>query len=109
MTSFAANQLTLIIIGRQWHVQGFGAKRVSRGGTRMTHADLLMALSVSLVLDPVLWPGTAVMCERDQRFSKVCNFGFCSSKPETEFTMAFKTLCGPCSNPITKSTARTTH
>lgn len=43
VTSFTANQLTLIIIGRQWlkwHAQGFGAERVSRGGTRMTPRGL---------------------------------------------------------------------
>jgi hypothetical protein len=64
VTSFTANQLTLIIIERQWHAQGFGAKRVSRGGTRMTHEDSLMGLYL-LVFDPVLWPGTAVMCETE--------------------------------------------
>lgn len=45
----------LIIIGRQWlkwHAQGFGAERVSRGGTRMTPRGLVdgeTALSVSLL------------------------------------------------------------
>lgn len=53
VTSFTANQLTLIIIGRpwlRWHAQGFRVKRVSRGGTRgWPHADLLVALFVSFL------------------------------------------------------------